>query len=59
MMQLYMDSNKSYRLHDNKLNFLLDLQQSYTFILHEFQSGSAVVNLWGYESTSKRFGKSL
>lgn len=59
MMQLYMGSNKSYRLHDNKLNFLLDSHQSYTFILQEFQSRSVVVNLWGYESMGRRFGKSL
>ena len=42
MMLLYMGSNKSYRLQDNKLNFLLDSQQSSTFILHKFKSGSAV-----------------
>ena len=46
MVLLYMGSNKSYRLQDNKLNFLLDSQQSCTFILQEFKSGSAMaVNL--------------
>lgn len=56
-MQLYMDSNKSQKLHDNKSKFLWGSQKNYTSI--PFHLGSVTMTHCGNESQGKTLGKSL